>query len=248
MVVRMTYAADGQRRRGRPPRLSRDHIVDAACELGIENLTMAAVAERLGVTHQSLYGWVQDRDELIDLVSDRLIEGLEAAMQSAPGAWRESLRALADGLREVSRRNPGYAIAALVRYRTGPAQLRLNEHVVRHLVDAGHEPPTAQRIYADLSVVVLGWAAREEASAPLRLHPEAVFEVLASTCNGRQIGHIAASAIATDLETIGDERFDFLMRSFLAGLPDPPEGKPVDDSEQVIDVRVPAVSGHALWP
>jgi AcrR family transcriptional regulator len=73
MVVSMTYAADGQRRRGRPPRISRDDIVDAACELGIENLTMAAVAERLGVTHQSLYGWVRDRDELIDLVSDRLI-------------------------------------------------------------------------------------------------------------------------------------------------------------------------------
>lgn len=56
----MTYAAHGQRRRGRLPRISRDRIVEAAYELGIENLTMAAVAERLGVSHQSLYNWVQD--------------------------------------------------------------------------------------------------------------------------------------------------------------------------------------------
>ncbi len=86
----MTYAADGQRRRGRPPRISRDHIVDAACEVGIENLTMAAVAERLGVTHQSLYGWVQDRDELIDLVSDRLIQRLEILPPASPEDWRNS--------------------------------------------------------------------------------------------------------------------------------------------------------------
>jgi len=90
MVVLMTYAADGQRRRGRPPRISRDHIVDAACEVGIENLTMAAVAERLGVTHQSLYGWVQDRDELIDLVSDRLIRRIEILPPADPADWRRS--------------------------------------------------------------------------------------------------------------------------------------------------------------
>ena len=86
MVVRMTYAADGQRRRGRPPRISRDHIVDAACELGIQNLTMAGVAERLGVTHQSLYGWLQDRDELIDLVSDRLVRRIEIRSEEGGGS------------------------------------------------------------------------------------------------------------------------------------------------------------------
>ena len=102
MVVPMTYAADGQRRRGRPPRISRDDIVDAACELGIENLTMAAVAERLGVTHQSLYGWVQDRDELIDLVSDRLIRRLEIKPPDDPADWRDSLRSYANGLRRLA--------------------------------------------------------------------------------------------------------------------------------------------------
>ena len=98
----MTYAADGQRRRGRPPRISRDHIVDAACEVGIENLTMAAVAERLGVTHQSLYGWVQDRDELIDLVSDRLIRRIEILPPADPADWRDSLRSYANGLRRLA--------------------------------------------------------------------------------------------------------------------------------------------------
>ncbi len=117
MVVRMTYAADGQRRRGRPPRLSRDHIVDAACELGIENLTMAAVAERLGVTHQSLYGWVQDRDELIDLVSDRLIRQIEILPPADSAEWRDSLRSYANGLRRLAGETPGFAGSGLGRFR-----------------------------------------------------------------------------------------------------------------------------------
>lgn len=242
----MTYAADGQRRRGRPPRISRDDIVDAACELGIENLTMAAVAERLGVTHQSLYGWVQDRDELIDLVSDRLIEGLEGLVQPHPAAWRESLRALAGGLRDIAQHNPGYAAAALTRYRTGPGHLRLNERVVHVLVNAGHEPPTAQRIYSNLSTVVVGWLAREQASAHFRSQPESVFEVLNAASSRQAIGHITASAIATELVTTSEERFDFLIRSLLAGLPDPPDGKSRDALDEVLDVRVPVASGHAL--
>ncbi|MGE0306053.1 MAG: TetR/AcrR family transcriptional regulator [Acidimicrobiia bacterium] len=203
----MTYAADGQRRRGRPPRLSRDHIVDAACELGIENLTMAAVAERLGVTHQSLYGWVQDRDELIDLVSDRLIGRIEILPPADPADWRDSLRSYANGLRRLAEETPGFATAGLGRFRTTAGYADVNRAVVGVLEQVGFELVMAQRIYNTLNTVLLGWLAREETL---------------SDVPGLVDSDAWAAQIA-ELRSPSDERFEFLVHAFLAGLPDPPD-------------------------
>ncbi len=231
MVVPMTYAADGQRRRGRPPRISRDDIVDAACELGIENLTMAAVAERLGVTHQSLYGWVQDRDELIDLVSDRLIRGLEVNPPADPADWRDSLRSYANGLRRLAEEMRGFAAAGLGRFRTTEGFVRVNDDVLHVLTGAGFEPALAQRIYDTLNTSLLGWIAREEA-----LGDERSQQAAPSSRGGLRSGR--APLIATsELRAPADERFEFLVHTFLAGLPDPPRRRTVSQPGDVVELR-----------
>jgi AcrR family transcriptional regulator len=235
MVELMTYAADGQRRRGRPPRISRDHIVDAACEVGIENLTMAAVAERLGVTHQSLYGWVQDRDELIDLVSDRLIRRIEILPPADSAEWRDSLRSYANGLRRLAEETPGFAVAGLRRFRTLDGFEKLNRDALLLLTDVGFEPPMAQRIYDALNSVLLGWLAREQSLIAVRQ---------------RMSGASGTPGLITDLAEAdrrapADERFEFLVHSFLAGMPDPLPGRLAPAVEVVVDVRDDLV-GQAL--
>lgn len=60
-----------QPRRGRPPRISRAQIADAALEVGLSDLTMGAVAERLGVTVAALYHHVDSKDDLLRLAADR---------------------------------------------------------------------------------------------------------------------------------------------------------------------------------
>ncbi len=229
MVALMTYAADGQRRRGRPPRISRDHIVDAACEVGIENLTMAAVAERLGVTHQSLYGWVQDRDELIDLVSDRLIRRLEIFPPADPADWRDSLRAYANDLRRLTEQMPGFASAGLGRFRTLDGFEKLNYDVLLLLTDVGFEPPMAQRIYDSLNSVLLGWLAREQSLISVRQRLSAG----PSGTPGRLITDLAEA----ELRAPADERFEFLIHSFLAGMPDPLTVRLTPAVEVVVDIR-----------
>ena len=231
MVVLMTYAADGQRRRGRPPRISRDDIVDAARELGIENLTMAAVAERLGVTHQSLYGWVQDRDELIDLVSDRLIRRLELHPPADPADWRDSLRSYANGLRRLAEEIPGFAAAGLGRFRTTEGFVQVNDGVLHVLTGVGFEPSLAQRIYDTLNTSLLGWIAREEA-----LRDERSQQATPSLRGGQRSGR--APLVATsELRAPADERFEFLVHTFLAGLPDPPQRRTVPQPEDVVELR-----------
>ena len=57
---------------GRPRRLSLEDVLDAGVSIGLENLTMAAVAERLGVRVTVLYNYVANRDELVRLASARV--------------------------------------------------------------------------------------------------------------------------------------------------------------------------------
>lgn len=210
-----------RRGRGRPARISRDRIVEAAYEIGLEHLTMAAVAERLGITHQSLYNWVRDRDELIELVSDLFVQRL-GAPEVPDGDWRASLRAFADGLRRVLADIPGFAAVGLARFRTSGEFLRLNEQVLRRLVDAGFDLLTAQRIYHTFGTAVLGWIAREEAYAPLRADPASVADALATSVAdaGGDLVLVEQAALA-EFTAPADDRFAFLVGTLLDGLPDP---------------------------
>ncbi len=233
----MTYAADGQRRRGRPPRISRDHIVDAACELGIQNLTMAAVAERLGVTHQSLYGWVQDRDELIDLVSDRLISRIEILPPADSEDWRDSLRSYANSLRRLAEETPGFAAAGLGRFRATDRFVRLNHDLVLMLTEVGFEPALAQRVYETLNTVLLGWSAREGALVVTGRNVPA--EDLAGLDVKIAVPEPRWSTMRLALDeadAAADERFEFLIHTFLAGLPDPPHRRDALDAPSVLDL------------
>ncbi|MEM9655223.1 MAG: TetR/AcrR family transcriptional regulator C-terminal domain-containing protein [Actinomycetota bacterium] len=58
--------------RGRPPSLSQDQVVAAAVEVGLRDLTLQAVADRVGVSIPGLYRYVEDRSHLEALVGDAL--------------------------------------------------------------------------------------------------------------------------------------------------------------------------------
>jgi AcrR family transcriptional regulator len=213
---------EAPRRRGRPPRISRERIVEAAYEIGIEGLTMAAVAQRLGTTHQALYTWVKDRDELVELVSDLFVQRLEAA-PLPDSDWRGSLRAFAWNLRRILADVPGFASAGLGKFRTSPGFLALNERLLGHLVDAGFDPLSAQRIYHTFGTALLGWIAREEAYAPLRADPSPIAGALRATIDDSDEGFpLVEAASMPEFTAPADERFAFLVDTFLAGIPDPP--------------------------
>src|SRR5689334_11994052 len=86
----------GAARRGRPPRASREQIVDAAVallrEAPAEPLTMARVAHAVGLTPMALYRHFKDRDELMDDVVGRILMERNAAIPRE-GPWQDQLRA-----------------------------------------------------------------------------------------------------------------------------------------------------------
>jgi TetR/AcrR family tetracycline transcriptional repressor len=83
-------------KRGRPPRVTREQIVDAAVSLLLaapdEPLTMARVAAEVGLTPMALYRYVKDRDELMDDVVGRILMERNAAIPR-DGPWQDQLRA-----------------------------------------------------------------------------------------------------------------------------------------------------------
>jgi AcrR family transcriptional regulator len=56
--------------RGRPPRISRAMIAEAAHELGLDGLTLRAVAAHLDVSISALYHHVSSKDELMRLAAE----------------------------------------------------------------------------------------------------------------------------------------------------------------------------------
>lgn len=86
-----------ERQRG----LTRERLVAAALDLvdeeGLEGLSMRALADRLEVKAASLYWHVRDRQELLELLAEGILESVPRVRQRA--TWRETVLAIGDALR-----------------------------------------------------------------------------------------------------------------------------------------------------
>lgn len=116
--------------RGPKPAYSRAQITEAAVRIadaeGLEAATMRRIAAEIGAGAMSLYRYVPSRDDLIDLMADRLqgeidVEGMPS------GDWRADLTRYAHGLRAMWLRHPWIATVHRSRPSFGPNQLRLIE-------------------------------------------------------------------------------------------------------------------------
>jgi AcrR family transcriptional regulator len=96
-------------RRGPKPGLSVDMIVVAAVHLadaeGLEAVSMARVASELGFTTMSLYRYVDNKDELLQLMWNASAHGAEELVLEGDG-WRPRLRMWALVQREMLDAHP----------------------------------------------------------------------------------------------------------------------------------------------
>src|SRR6266571_1766614 len=128
-------------KRGHAPRpqLSRDVVVTAALKVveseGGDALTMRRVADEIGVSASSLYGYVVNKEELIQLVLEQIMT--EIRIPPPGGDWQDMLRGWARQTRAVFRRHPGVAGLTLGRVPFGPTMLAAAERVLAALRGAG---------------------------------------------------------------------------------------------------------------
>ena len=127
---------------------------------GADGLSMRRVAEELGTGPASLYWHVANKDELINLLVDRVVGEIELP-EPDPARWQEQFREGMLHARRVFQRHPGVAGLTLGRIPVGPNLVRMAESILALLRGAGI--PDHVAAYApDLLGLYLGASTYEE--------------------------------------------------------------------------------------
>ena len=109
--------AASTRKQGRPARISRQDVAEAALAIGLDTVTLATVAERLGVDHSSLYRHILNRDDMVVAAVDHAVGSVVWAMPKED--WRTYLADVAREAWDLYMRHPGLA-EAIRRHSTTP--------------------------------------------------------------------------------------------------------------------------------
>lgn len=125
-----------------------------ADEGGLEAVSLRRVAAQVGVTPMAIYRHVRDKDELLDLMADRVLSELDMAAASAP-TWQDALRRVGASLLAVTAAHPA-APVLLSRPFDSPSARRMAEVVLGILVRAGFEEGESIRLLQVLTGMLLG--------------------------------------------------------------------------------------------
>jgi AcrR family transcriptional regulator len=158
----------------RPPRkerpgLSREQIVTEALRIldadGIDALSMRNLSAALGVGTTSLYWHVTNRDELLELVIDRVHSELHLPPFGEGTDWKVAVRQFADSVRATGLRHTWLVstFEQMVAAFMGPNQIRVGEHMIKLFGQAGFPSGEADRAFSTVTSYVTGVAMAEAA-------------------------------------------------------------------------------------
>lgn len=129
--------------------LSRDAIIDAAIKVldaeGVDALTIRRLADELGTGPATLYWHIKGKDELGELVYDRIMADLELP-EPDPSRWQEQLKDVARQLYGILRSHNDAARLSLGRVPVGPNMLAVMDWSMGLLIAAGIDKPVAAYI------------------------------------------------------------------------------------------------------
>ena len=151
----------------RAPR-SRDDIAEAAVAVadadGLDAVSMRRVASELGLGTMSLYHYVRSKDELLDLMGDRIAAGQLVDEADLRRGWREGLTAIAQATRDNLKRHPWMGGALSPRPSTipGPNTLRHIDQSLAAVADLGLDVPSQMEIIAVVDDYVIGFVVRAQ--------------------------------------------------------------------------------------
>jgi AcrR family transcriptional regulator len=148
--------------------LNRETIVDVALELvdaeGLEGLSMRRVAERLETGPASLYAHVANKDELMELVYDRVLAEVHVP-EPDKRRWEEQLKDALRQLYDVLIAHGDIAFVSMARVPIGPNMLRVAEGTTA-ILRAGGVPDRVAGLAMDFASLAVNSLAYEQSLYP----------------------------------------------------------------------------------
>src|SRR6478752_7178529 len=229
--LRVRVTTEPREERPLKPRLTRERIVEAAMrvmsEQGYDALSMRSLARALDTAPASLYAHVASREEVDQLVVDR-ISHLLPVPEPDPEHWQDQLRQMMRDALALYRAHPGTARAAMGVIPLGEGGVRAADAMVA-LCLAGGVTPQAAAWFCDLMALYVGaiayedevWARRENTTGAGEppdhdALDQQLTEHFASLSRERYpyLAVLAAVMASGD----GEERFEFGIDVLVSGL------------------------------
>lgn len=230
-----------RRSRADKPALGREAIVAAAIRIideeGFDAVSMRRVAQEFGTGAASLYAYVANKDELMDLIVDQIM--LESAIDLGDPAedvddWQEQIKDMVRAGYRVMSSHRDIARALLGRIPFGPNGLRNIEGMLKLL--RAHGLPDYIAAYAGDLIGQYMVASSIEDYMWKQRHPDATPEDVAE----------AMSQVGDYLEALPKEEFPNLtaMARMMVGDSDEPDSPLFDRFELGLDILVRGLAAY----
>ena len=125
-----------------------DTALSLADDQGLDNVSLRRVAARLGVTPMALYRHVENKEALLDELTERLYE--ELALPDAAAEWWDTLAGLARSARSALLAHP-WAAPLFARPLAGPHSRAVDEAMRTALQGAGFSAAESRELHDQLS-------------------------------------------------------------------------------------------------
>ena len=198
---------------GRPARRSRAELTRAAVNVadreGLDAVTMRRVAAELDTGAGSLYRYVENREELLDLMADHVAG--EYRFAEPTGDWLADLVDVGLQARDIHRRHPWLPDRTMTAPGVGPNAVDLLEHYLTVL--DGHPADDATKLVALGAVNALVAAIARSEQSTDRLER-----------NAEYLAHVAASGTHPHISALsappsgGTDPLPAILRGVLVGL------------------------------
>ena len=165
------------------PSLTREAVVARALEIGtaegLEAVSLRRLAQELGVTPMALYRHVRDKQDLVNAMTEAVLEGIDTTAGYRPGmTWTERMRLAIDNYKDQIVARP-LALPLSIAYDGDgpPAFWKVLEDLLDILLDAGFGRREAIVLIRMISNLLAGYLLLMQQGAPpdaLRLDPHRI--------------------------------------------------------------------------
>ncbi|MEU9498850.1 TetR/AcrR family transcriptional regulator [Streptomyces sp. NPDC048196] len=217
-----------KRKAEQPAGLDLDKIVGATVRLlddeGLARFSMRRLAAELGVTAMSVYWYVDTKDDLLELAVDAVAGELPVPDESEPGAdWREQLRILATGYRDMLLRHPWAARLLGEFINIGPHSTAFSNATLRVMARSGLDAEHTSGALASLFHFVYGFATiratHEARCRAAGISLDDYFEQVVSAISGRpEFAETMELSLRADRVRTGRSAVAMLDRDFAFAL------------------------------